>query len=272
MIRDVISLLACPVCHSKMTLDDEGKVCRCLGMRTHCFDVARSGHLHLGGSHAGEGDTKDAVLARRAFLDAGYYQSLSDEINSVIGSIGAQTVLDAGCGEGYYTNHLATDRSVLGLDLSRAGIEYAAKRAKQQQTNAGFVVASIFTIPALNASLDAVINVFAPCAESEFARVLKPGGHLLVVGAGEKHLMGLKKTLYDNPYENPGRADLPTELKLVEHRKVNTEITVKGNDMISALFSMTPYYWRTSRVDKEKLAQLDTLVTELDFDLFLYQK
>ena len=127
MIRDVISLLACPVCHSKMTLDDEGKVCRCLGMRTHCFDVARSGHLHLGGSHAGEGDTKDAVLARRAFLDAGYYQSLSDEINSVIGSIGAQTVLDAGCGEGYYTNRLATDRSVLGLDLSRAGIEYAAK-------------------------------------------------------------------------------------------------------------------------------------------------
>ncbi len=272
MIRDVLSFLACPICRSKMTLDAEGKVCRCLGIRSHCYDVARSGHLYLGGPHAGEGDTKEAILARRAFLDAGYYQSLSDAINDVIDGIGAQTLLDAGCGEGYYTNRLATVRTVLGLDLSRVGIEYAAKRAKQLQTLAGFTVASIFDLPVSDISLDAVVNIFAPCAEREFARVLKPGGHLLVVGAGEKHLMGLKKVLYENPYENPGRADLPTGMKLVKQSKVQTEITVNGNDMIKALFSMTPYYWRTSKEDKEKLANLETLVTELDFDLFLYQK
>ena len=272
MIRDVISLLACPVCQSKIAIDAEGKICRCLGIRSHCYDVARSGHLHLGGPHAGEGDNKDAVLARRAFLDAGYYQPLSDAINAIIDRIGAQTVLDAGCGEGYYTNRMAHDRAVLGLDLSRAGIEYAAKRAKQQQTQAGFIVASLFTVPVQTASLDAVVNIFAPCAEREFERILKPGGHLLVVGAGEKHLMGLKKMLYDNPYENPGRADRPAQMKMVERTRVQTEITVTGNDMILALFSMTPYYWRTSKADQEKLMRLDTLTTELDFDLFLYQK
>jgi len=272
MTRDIVSFLSCPICQSKMTLDAEGRVCRCLGIRSHCYDVARSGHLHLGGPQAGEGDTKDAVRARRAFLDAGYYQPLSDEINAMLNRIGAKSVLDAGCGEGYYTNRMATDRDVLGVDLSRAGIEYAAKRAKQLQTRAGFIVASLFSIPAPDASFDAVVNLFAPCAEAEFDRILKPSGHLLVVGAGERHLMGLKKVLYDNPYENPGRADLPTKMKLVDRQRVHTEITVTGSEMISALFSMTPYYWRTSRDDKEKLTQLDTLVTELDFDLFLYQK
>jgi 23S rRNA (guanine745-N1)-methyltransferase len=53
-------------------------------------------------------------------------------------------------------------------------------------------VASIFALPVQNASLDAVTNLFAPCAEEEFLRVLKPNGHLLLVGAGERHLMGLK--------------------------------------------------------------------------------
>ena len=132
MIREVVSILSCPVCRSKMMLDTDGKVCRCMGIRSHCYDVARSGHLHLGGPHAGEGDTKDAILARRAFLDAGYYRPLSDEINNLIGGIGAQTVLDAGCGEGYYTNRMANDCCVLGLDLSRAGIEYAAKRIEKK--------------------------------------------------------------------------------------------------------------------------------------------
>ena len=123
MIREVVSLLSCPVCRSGMSLDAGGRVCRCMGIRSHCYDVARSGHLHLGGPHAGEGDTKDAILARRAFLNAGYYQPLSDEINNLIDKTGAKAVLDAGCGEGYYTNRMATDRCVLGLDLSRAGIE-----------------------------------------------------------------------------------------------------------------------------------------------------
>ena len=89
-----------------MYASEDQKVCRCLGAKTHCFDFARSGHLHLGGPHAGEGDTKEAVQARRAFLDAGYYQALSDKINELLDSIPSETVLDAGCGEGYYTNFI----------------------------------------------------------------------------------------------------------------------------------------------------------------------
>ena len=272
MNRMILQMLSCPVCHAGMTETADGKVCRCRAEKPHCFDFAKSGHLHLGGPHAGEGDSKEAVLARRAFLDTGYYQLLSDAVNEMLDGIPSDTVLDAGCGEGYYSNRMATCRDVLGIDLSRAGIESAAKRSKLMDTRAAFVVASIFSLPVQNASVDVVTNLFAPCAEEEFLRVLKPSGHLLLVGAGEQHLMGLKKVLYDNPYQNPGRADLPTHMKELRHERLQFEITVRGHDMIRSLFSMTPYYWRTSKSDREKLEKLDDLSTTVDFDIFLFQK
>ena len=272
MERTVLQILKCPVCHAGMTVTDDGRVCKCMGCKSHCYDFARSGHLHLGGPHAGEGDHKEAVLSRRAFLDAGFYERLSDRINAILDNIPSNVILDAGCGEGYYTNRMAENRDVLGIDLSRAGIEYAAKRAKQTGKRASFAVASLFTLPVQDASLDAVVNIFAPCAEQEFLRVLKPGGHLLVVGAGERHLMGLKRILYENPYSNPGRADLPDTMETVARERLQYEICVEGRELIEALFSMTPYYWRTSKTDHAKLEALTALTTELDFDIFLFRK
>lgn len=272
MNRTLLQLLSCPVCHAGMTETADGKVCQCLSAKPHCFDFAKSGHLHLGGPHAGEGDSKDAVRARRTFLDAGYYQPLSDAVNRMLGEIPSNTVLDAGCGEGYYTNRMAQDRDVLGIDLSRAGVESAAKRAKQTGPRAAFAVASIFAMPVQSASVDVVTNLFAPCSEEEFLRVLKPNGHLILVGAGERHLMGLKEAIYKNPYENVGRADLPTQMQAVGKERLTFEITVKGQDMIQSLFSMTPYYWRTSKEDREKLEKLDILTTSVDFDIFLFRK
>ena len=272
MNQAVLQLLRCPVCHAELASDD-GRVCRCKGKdKQHCFDFSRSGYLNLGGSHAGDGDAKDAVLARRAFLDAGYYSCLSEHINLILDSLSAQTVLDAGSGEGYYTNRMAEKRDVLGIDLSRNGVDYAARRAKQTGTRAGFAVASLFALPVKDACLDAVVSLFAPCAEQEFLRVLKPGGHLLLVGAGERHLMGLKQALYDDPYRNTGRADLPTVMEHISCQHLQDVITVEGNEMIQALFSMTPYYWRTSPKDRQKLQGLSSLTTEIDFDIFLFRK
>lgn len=273
MNQRLLDILSCPNCHATMTVSEDKKVCRCTGEKTHCFDFAKSGHIHLGGPRAGEGDSKEAILARRSFLDAGYYEILSNAVNETLDEIGARIVLDAGCGEGYYTNRMATDiRCAFGIDLSKAGVEYAAKRAKQTAKDASFAIASIFSIPIQNESLDCVTNLFAPCAEEEFCRILKRGGYLLLVGAGQNHLMGLKQALYENPYHNPGRADLPIKMREIARKRIQSEITVVGQTQIQALFSMTPYYWRTSPADRQKLEQLESLTTEIDFDLFLYQK
>ena len=84
--------------------------------------------------------------------------------------------------------------------------------------------------------------------------------------------MGLKSLLYQNPYLNPGRNDLPVHMKLSERIRLHDSITVQGNEMIRALFSMTPYYWRTSPEDVAKLEAVEALETEIDFDIFLYRK
>lgn len=268
-----LAMLRCPVCAAAMQADETGKSCRCTGARTHSYDFARSGYLNLTRPSDGEGDLKEAINARRLFLNAGYYEPLSNQINAILQSLNAQTVLDAGCGEGYYTNRMAKfDRTVLGIDLSRAGIDVAAKQAKQNNTNAAFAVGSIFSLPVSDAACDVVTNLFAPCCEREFSRVLKDGGCLILVGAGERHLMGLKEVLYENPYLNPGRADLPVEMREIDRRHLTYTVTVEGREAIEALFSMTPYYWRTSEADHAKLNNIQSLQTELDFDIFTYKK
>ena len=272
MKNAVLEMLRCPICKASVTADETQRICRCSGQKTHSFDFSRSGYLNFGGAHAGEGDKKPAIMARRLFLDAGFYQPLAEELDRILKQISAKRIVDAGCGEGYYTNSLAKERLLLGVDLSKDGVDYAARRAKQNNTGAGFAVASVFDMPIADSAADAVLNIFAPCAEREYARVLKKDGYCILVGAGKDHLMGLKRALYEDPYINPGREDLPKQMVLEKRTELQYEIAVKSNEMIEALFSMTPYYWRTSREDRRKLESLNALTTEVHFDIFLFRK
>ena len=50
------------------------------------------------------------------------------------------------------------------------------------------------------------------------------------------------------------------------------EITVEGAENIEALFSMTPYYWKTDVAGGERLRRLDTLQTEIKFRFLVYRR
>ena len=261
--------LRCPVCGQAMDTKEASAICR--GLSAHCFDFAKSGYLNLTAGHGGMGDLKDATDARHRFLSKGYYSILSDRIVELLSEAEPSSILDAGCGEGSYTNKLAAVAPVIGIDLSKSGILLAAKEAKRQSLPALYLVASLFTLPVANESFSAVTNLFAPCAEAEFCRILEENGLLLVVGAGKEHLMGLKRTLYDDPRINPGREDLPNTMQLIKKETLTGNIRVAKED-IEDLFAMTPYYFRTSKKDHDKLSGLEYLDTEIAFDLFLYRK
>ena len=102
--------------------------------------------------------------------------------------------------------------------------------------------------------------------------MLKPGGVLIVTYAGPEHLMGLKKQIYSSVHENAERADLPVKLEKIGEERTSFEITVEGQEAIQALFTMTPYYWRTSPQDSEKLRGLDRLTTGVDMISAVYRK
>lgn len=277
----VAALLRCPVCREETDVTPDGKSLICRGSKKHCFDFSKSGYLNLAPSHPNGGDDRDMVRARTEFLSAGYYRPVAD---GVLRALGANlpdggTVLDAGCGEGYYSCLIAGEGyTVFGTDLSKSAIDHAAKTARSMANASGadisafFAVSSLFDLPVADASVDAVVSIFAPVAEAEFLRVLKPGGYLILAGAGRDHLMGLKQALYEHAYRNEERADLPTGMREVSRGAVREEITLHGREHIEALFSMTPYYWRTSPADRQKLCHLDTLATPIDVQVLTYRK
>ncbi|MBE6557935.1 MAG: methyltransferase domain-containing protein [Ruminococcaceae bacterium] len=275
-------MLICPVCGSNLHISENHQSLVCGGIKQHCFDGGGGGYLPLAPRHSGGGDSKEAVRYRTAFLSAGYYRPAAEALCVLVKKYVPESgkIIDAGCGEGYYSNLIAdSGYCVAGFDLSKFAVDAAAKAAKrirsERPSQTVYAVGSVFELPLRNECADGVINIFAPCAPEEYARVLKDDGILIVAGAGEDHLMGLKKVIYDDPYLNEGRRDLPEEgvfFHLLDKLTVSFDITITDPDHMEALFSMTPYYWRTSRGDHEKLRSCPELSTPVTFDFFVYQK
>lgn len=276
-----ISLIKCPVCGNKFELDGGERSLICRGTpKHHLFDISRRGYVNLVSGRASGGDGLEAVRARSAFLESDHYASISYEINDSLrfdGKISEKSVIvDAGCGEGYYLNRAVHSLGCqgLGFDLSKFAVEHGAGAARRMgiADRVFYGVSSVFDLPLADGCADAVTNIFAPCAEAEYTRILKPGGILLVAGAGEEHLLGLKEAVYDTPYRNEPRADLPKCLPLVAHRKVKYWLHLSDNRNITHLFSMTPYYYRTGEKGFERLGALTSLDTQIDVDIFVYRK
>lgn len=274
--------LVCPVCGAP--LDEAGKSYICRGGKNgkkHCFDRGASGYVNLAfvrGHGAVSGDPPEAVKSRSAFLDGGYYLPAADALLRIADRYAPSGLLaDAGCGEGYYSVHMAGNgRNVFGADLSRSAADHAAKRAAAagKADICRFAVASVFELPLADGCADAVLCMFSPCAEREYTRVLKPGGVLIVGSAGPRHLYGLKKAVYDTPTLNDPRADLPTGLEAVysEELEYKLEFSPDRREDIMRLFGMTPYRYRTSAADIERLRALESLECEADFEFRVYRK
>lgn len=272
----IIKKLKCPLCASEMSLAGEGASLVCHGARRHCYDISAKGYVNLlppGKSQSG--DSREAVRARKDFLSLDYYKpaavALADMLEKYLDK--GATVIDAGCGEGYYTAEIAERGfSVAGIDISKHAAEFAAKRCYTKDLDGFFGVGSVYELPFADGSADCVVNIFAPCAESEFERVLGDGGILAVVYAGPEHLMGLKRVIYDTVKKNDERADMPVGMTLLEEKAVTFEISVEGRESVKNLFSMTPYYWRTSPKDSEKLDKIEKLDTTVDMRIAVYRR
>ncbi len=189
-LGDVVDVLACPHCHRHLTLQ-EGAV-RC--SRGHAFDVARQGYVNLLGSRPpGNADTSAMVLARHRFLAGGHYAPLADAVADA--SRHRRTIVDAGAGTGYYLTHalsMCADARGVALDVSVA----ACRQAAHTDLRLGAVVADTWQqLPLLDRTVDAVWSVFAPRNFAEFARVLRPGGTVVVVTPGSDHLAELRRML-----------------------------------------------------------------------------
>jgi 23S rRNA (guanine745-N1)-methyltransferase len=150
------------------------------------------------------------VAARERFLAAGHYRPLVDalvaeasrpaedeenvEASQVKGGpsgSGDLAVLDLGCGTGYYLAAVLDalpGRIGIGVDNSK----FAARRAAKAHERASAVVADIWDeIPVRDGSAELMLNLFSPRNGEEMARILAPGGRLVVVTPQAGHLAEL---------------------------------------------------------------------------------
>ncbi len=259
-------MLVCPVCRKPLTAEHNRLLCA----QGHCFDLAREGYVNLlrsGKNGDLIGDDKASARSRRDFLNKGYYGILREYFRRLF-SDRSGTLLDICCGEGYYTSALSHEAlSVYGFDISKEMVRLAAKRG-----NGSYFVANLASIPVADASFDYAIHLFAPFQEKEFLRILKPGGRLYTVVPGRQHLYGLKKLLYDTPYENDEQLPQTQKLICTQVTKISERILLECPEDIMAVFRMTPYYFHTSNQDKQKLEQVSTLETPVEFVIAEYEK
>ena len=252
----------------------------------HSFDIAREGYVNLLLKKF-PGDTREMLLARRNFLERGYYLPISDKINELISSYlldaarddDSRTIVDAGCGEGYYLGrlkHYLESRAVhtgcyLGVDTSKEAIRMAARRYRE----IGFVVANLKEkLPLAGNSIQAVLNIFAPRNPGEFARIIAPKGLLMIVIPSPKHLLRLRLALNLLNIEENKQQHVIDRFRglfhLIESTTLEYEIAL-GNEEILLIVQMTPNYWHMPKQNWESMRTTESFQTEIGFTCLLFQ-
>ncbi|MBZ6264966.1 putative RNA methyltransferase [Streptomyces olivaceus] len=190
-LAPLLDTLRCPVCGAALRPAQGALRCP----TGHTFNIARQGYVSLlTGARALSGDDTAMVQARTRFLATGTYAPVSQVLTHLAAEAVSTrgTVLDAGCGTGYYLagvlDRLPTARG-LGLDASVQALRSAA-RSHERAAAASWDVFRPF--PLADQAVDVVLNVFAPPPPPEFHRVLRGSGRLIVVRPTQQHLAELR--------------------------------------------------------------------------------
>jgi 23S rRNA (guanine745-N1)-methyltransferase len=217
VLRDVLDLLRCPHCGAALAPASGTVVCS----EGHSFDVARQGYVSLltGDARLGSADTAAMVAAREAFLAAGHLEPLAEalagEAERALAGGEPGCVVDLGAGTGWYLARVLErlpGRQGLALDLSK----HALRRAARAHARIGAVACDAWRpLPVRDEVAAVVLSVFAPRDGGEIARVLRPGGALVLVTPTSAHLGGLVSAL--DLLTVDARKDERLEAKLEPH-------------------------------------------------------
>jgi 23S rRNA (guanine745-N1)-methyltransferase len=274
-----MQLLTCPICYLPLVQSNNTLTCS----NAHTFDIAREGYVNLLRKQL-PGDTKEMLAARRSFLERGPYQPLSDMLNQLAStyldlaaSISPTCILDAGCGEGYYLGRLQqslADRPLqcVGLDISKEAMRLAARRYKQ----ACFVVANLKErLVLIDSALHMILNIFAPRNPAEFARVLVPGGLLLIAIPAPEHLSQLRSALHllniEEHKQEKISEQFSADFDFVTASDLSYTLHLKHDEIVQAVM-MTPNYWHLSAEQRATMESMESVETTVAFTCLVFRR
>jgi 23S rRNA (guanine745-N1)-methyltransferase len=257
MHAEVVEYLRCPVCAS--SLSATGTALRCDA--GHSFDVARQGYVNLlTGQVPAGAETPEMISARAAFLGAGHYDFIAAAVADAAGAYSSGLVVDAGAGTGHYLAALLRRRPEgfgLAIDVAKA----AARVAARSHPRADAAVADVWRgLPLADGCAEVILNIFAPRNGAEFARVLRPGGRLLVVTPRPDHLGELVATLgllgVDPDKQRRVDVALGGRLRLDRSDEYVRKLRLTRSE-VAQLVAMGPSSWHVDRPElSRRLADL----------------
>lgn len=264
--------LACPKCHEPINQINNSYTCN----NGHCYDLSKSKYLNLllnpDKATNNPGDSKDSLLARKEYLNKGYYDII---LNNVIGVIQkyrsneSLEILDLGCGEGYYTwglKKVFDHDTIYGLDISKEAINMATKYTK----NVYWLVGNSKNLPIIDHSLDFITALFTVVNQDELRRTLKIGGYIIHVTANPHHLMEIKELIYD---EIKVKSDkyIRLDFETVESYDLIHKVTIDNRKDALNLLKMTPHYYHIKKERRNVLDTLENIVVTIDIKITIYK-
>jgi 23S rRNA (guanine745-N1)-methyltransferase len=268
--------LVCPIDGEKLTQKNKQLVCD----NGHTFDIARQGYVNLlpvqHKRTKQPGDSKAMVLARTEFLNSGIYQPIARQLTEIVFSQLKQDneicLLDAGCGEGYYSDAVINDLSdrdasnivsFVGLDISKDAIIQSTKRNK----DISWVVGTNRQPPVENESVDIILCLFGFLSVEGFNKILKPGGKIILVDPGPGHLKELREIIYAEVKKQDQLESLQKEMpgfSLVERKSLRFKEKITNNEQLNHLLIMTPHFYRASKEGRATACNLPELEITVD--------
>ena len=255
------SAFACPICQENLTLVETSLKCD----HRHSFDLAKFGYVNLAPQIKQSANyDKENFQNRQQILEAGLYQAILEGISDILATNpSAKTILDIGCGEGFYSRKLQEahpDKTFYAFDISKDSVQIAAKSEPNWAVN--WFVGDLARLPIKDASMDILLDIFSPANYGEFRRVLSKDGILIKVIPTENHLKEVRQMVQDQltkkDYSNQDIKEHFQEHFSIQSSQISSLTKSITTEQRQALLSMTPLLFHVdqSKIDWSQLTEI----------------
>ncbi|CJY75838.1 23S_rRNA m1G745 methyltransferase [Streptococcus pneumoniae] len=252
---------ACPICQENLTLLETNFKC----CNRHSFDLAKFGYVNLAPQIKQSANyDKENFQNRQQILEAGFYQAILDAVSDLLASSKTTiTILDIGCGEGFYSRKLQeshSEKTFYAFDISKDSVQIAAKSEPNWAVN--WFVGDLARLPIKDANMDILLDIFSPANYGEFRRVLSKDGILIKVIPTENHLKEIRQRVQDQltnkEYSNQDiKEHFQEHFTILSSQTAYLTKTITA-EQLQALLSMTPLLFHVdqSKIDWSQLTEI----------------
>lgn len=252
---------ACPICQENLTLLETNFKC----CNRHSFDLAKFGYVNLAPQIKQSANyDKENFQNRQQILEADFYQAILDAVSDLLASSKTTTtILDIGCGEGFYSRKLQeshSEKTFYAFDISKDSVQIAAKSEPNWAVN--WFVGDLARLPIKDANMDILLDIFSPANYGEFRRVLSKDGILIKVIPTENHLKEIRQRVQDQltnkEYSNQDiKEHFQEHFTILSSQTASLTKTITA-EQLQALLSMTPLLFHVdqSKIDWSQLTEI----------------